>query len=224
MKHVKILGLAAMAVLALTAVAASSASATVLCTNEAAHQNGVLCASPHGQTIKEKTPIIASLKTGTKAKLTATSSKGTSVATVECSTSNVSGTMNPNGAGKINSFTFSNCASSSCPNGVTASTTASTSNEWTATAAWTSGTSGTLTVNNVDGEFICGSIIGNVTCRYTAASASAAAASGTPATVTATNVSLTRTVGAESLCGAKADWSGTYVITTPSSLFITEKD
>jgi hypothetical protein len=58
------------------------------------------------------------------------------------------------------------------------------------------------------------------TCEYEAATATAEVVGGQTAKVVAASVPLAKTAGPESVCGAKADWSGTYEVTTPDSLFI----
>ena len=219
--RLKMIGLAAVAAMALMAFGASSASATIVCSGEG---TGAACAGTHGNIYgsAEKPAVIeASLKAGTSATLTATNSSGGSVSTVTCTTSVVKGTVNgANGAGSINSFTFSNCSSSVCST-VTASTTASSSNLWPAQATTGTAPNGTLTVKNIDGEFICGTFLGDITCRYTAAEAKTTVTGGKPAHVTATNIKLTKTVGPSATCGESADWSGTYVVTKPTSLYLT---
>ncbi|HVD41589.1 MAG TPA: hypothetical protein VNC16_11400 [Solirubrobacterales bacterium] len=214
---IKIIGLAVVAAMALMAFAASSFGNAKVCSGEGATAE---CGGTHGK-VYDGT-ILATLKTGTSATLTTTNSSGGTVNTVTCLTSTVHGTVvGDTGTGTIDEFTFANCSSAACPNGVTASTTASTTNTWPATATKGTAPNGTLSVEKIDGEFICGTIIGNITCRYTATKATTTVTGGTPATVTATNVALTRSSGPEATCGAKADWSGVYTITTPKSLFLT---
>jgi hypothetical protein len=218
MKNLKILGLAAVAAMALAAFAAAPASAAVC--SPSGSVAVAACTGAHGTGYQST--IEASLKPSTSAVLVATSSSGGTVSTVTCTTSVVSGkvTSAEKGTGEITNMTFANCSSTSCPNGVTASTFASTK-AWpvTTTPSGKGDGNGTMTVSGVDGEFICGApLIGNVTCRYSA-TANTQVTGGT--TVTATNVPLTRTAGIESICGAKADWSGTYEVTKPSAVYIT---
>jgi len=210
--RLKIIGLAALA-MALMAFAASSASAKVCATTG----TGEACTT--GKVYSGA--IEATLKTGTSATLTATNSSGSSVSTVTCTSSTVKGTVTGStGAGKISSFTFATCSSAACPNGVTASTTASTTNEWPAQATATGSGNGTLAVEKVEGSFVCGTILGNITCTYKTAKATTTVTGGEPAHVTATSIPLERVSGAEATCGTKADWSGTYVVTNPASLWV----
>lgn len=215
--RLKIIGLAAVAAMALMAFAASSATAKV-CSGEG---TGEACAGSHGKIYTGT--IEASLKSGTSATLTATNSSGSTVSTVACTTSVVKGsvTNGSTGAGNINSFTFANCSSAACPNGVTASTTASSSNLWPALATTGTAPNGTLAVEKVDGSFVCGSVFGQITCRYSTTKATTTVTGGAPAHVTATNIPLGLVSGLAAICGEKADWSGTYVVTKPSSLYLT---
>jgi len=60
-----------------------------------------------------------------------------------------------------------------------------------------------------------------VTCRYKTSNAQITVdGSDTEPKATAKNVLLEKEEGNESVCGSKLDWTGTYNITTPSSLFI----
>ena len=213
----KIIGMAVMAAMALMAFA-SSASATIVCSGEG---TGPVCAGTHGKQYSGK--IHATLKAGTHANLTVTNSSGGSVTTVTCTGSTVEGTVNgATGAGQITTFHFTGCSSPLCPNGVHASTTASAVAPWPAQAT-TSGTgpNGTLHVEKIGGKFICTGSFFNTTCEYASAKATVNVTGGAPATITATSVPLTKTAGAEAVCGVKADWTATYTVGTPSSLYLT---
>jgi hypothetical protein len=211
----KMIGLAAVAAMALLAFA-GNASAKV-CSGAGATE---FCGGSHGF-IYDGT-IHATLKTGTSATLTTTNAEGKTVSTVTCTTSTVHGTITgTTGAGSISNFTFSNCSSATCPNGVTATTTASAGNQWPAQATTGAAPNGTLAVEKVQGQFICGSFLGNITCVYNTAKATTNVVGGEPAHVTAINVPLNLVSGNTTICGTKADWSGTYVITTPKNLYLT---
>jgi hypothetical protein len=99
MKHLKTLGLAAVAAMALTAFAASSASATVL--------------EVGGVDETEKVEIKASLQAGSSTLLSDTSGEAFGVWSNTCTTSTVTGetetglTTKP--TGKLTSLTFSSC-------------------------------------------------------------------------------------------------------------------
>jgi hypothetical protein len=217
--RLKMIGLAAVAAMALMAFAAPGASANAkVCSTEG---KGLACGTGHGN--EYSGAIEASLKTGTSATLTTTNSEGKTVSTVTCTTSVVKGTITSGatGTGHINSFTFAGCSSSTCPNGVTATTTASAGNLWPATATKGTAPNGTLGVEKVQGQFICGSFLGNITCVYNTTKATTTVTGGAPATVTATNVPLNLVSGNTTICGSKADWSGVYTVTTPKNLYLT---
>jgi hypothetical protein len=158
MRYVKMLGLAALAATALVAVMAASASANArVCSTTNGNPVGANCEAGHGKIYNG--PIGVSLTPGTG---------GVDLSgaiTVNCGTSNVSGTFTngATGTGQITSWTFSGCSSilGSC----TASTTASAANPWPVT--WTTdgevgSTRGWLDLSNATGQFTCA----GVTCKY----------------------------------------------------------
>jgi hypothetical protein len=204
-----------LAALAAIGVVVPSASAKV-CSAAGA---GEACGGTHGSVYSGT--MEGSLKSGTSATLTATNAEGKSVSTVTCVSSSVRGSVTGSTAiGSITSVAFANCSSSVCPNGITASTTASLSNPWPASATTGTAPNGTLTVEKLEGEFVCSTIIGSVTCRYSASSASGTVTGGSPATV-GLPVGLAKISGPEAVCGSKADWTGTYTVTTPGSVYLT---
>jgi hypothetical protein len=78
-----------------------------------------------------------------------------------------------------------------------------------------------MTTSNVTMTFTCSYLGLPVTCRYKISKAEATLdGSDTEPKVTAKNVLLEKEEGPESVCGSKLDWTVTYKITTPSSLFI----
>jgi hypothetical protein len=229
MKYVKMFGLAVMAAAALMAFAAGTASAetgAIICST--APGNGEPCKSGHGE--QYDGTIHATLQTGKSATLKATNSSGSVVSTVTCTSSTVHGAVTDpaNGTGHIDAMTFASCTSAACANGVEASSKASATNPWHSTVTTTTkgveNTNGKMHVENVGGKFVCKNAFGfgfNVTCEYEAASAeSDVTGSHTTPIIHAENVPLTRIAGAEFVCGVKGDWSGTYEVTTPSSLII----
>jgi hypothetical protein len=223
MKLVKAFCLAAMAALALTAVIAASASANAkVCSTGAA---GAACKAGHGNVYKG---VVKGSVLSPGAVLTATNSSGTSVATVTCTGSEAEGeiTNGETGTGKITKLTFTSCSSPSCET-VTASSSASAATPWTATAsttiAGTENTNGIMTVSNATGSFICRQFFVPVTCRFTATSAKVHITGSDVsegARMVANNIPLAIEEGPESLCGAKADWTATYKITTPKTVMI----
>jgi hypothetical protein len=221
MKYMKMLGLAAVAALALMAVvgAGTASAAAVVCSTTGETANAT-CTTAGSKQVKNGQAIDATLKPGTVAELTSTFDN------VKCSTSTVAGqvTNGGTGAGDIESMTFSSCTDSfggTC----TADTSASSANKWPATTTAHQNNAetgekhdgnGTMTVTNITGKFSCP--IG--TCRYTASSATTTVTGGEPATVTATKVSLNREEVSSFGCSATATWSGTYTVTTPNSLWL----
>jgi len=220
-----LLALAAMAAMSFVASAASANSTP--CTNDAAHQGETACAGSHGKHLKVGSEIVASLKAGTVAKLTITSTAGASVKSLECTTSTVRGNItSTTGAGTISSLTFSNCSLAGCEDVTAFTPRTGKAFPWAATATTGTAPNGTLAVSNVSGAFTakCPAIfIPHVECEYEAASATVAITGGTPASVVATSVPLTRVfnTSSELICGATANWTATYTVSTPSSLFLT---
>jgi hypothetical protein len=206
MKHLKILGLAAVAALALMAIGAGSASAAKVCSTAG---TGAACTS--GKVLAANTAIDAS----GSAELTSTFDN------VKCTESTVAGkiTNGETGTGDIESMTFTSCTDS-FGSKCTANTNASAANPWSATTTATGGGSGTMTVNNVTGSFTCPVFGVNTTCIYSAASATTTVTGGEPAKVTASKVALTREAGSGGACSEKATWTGTYTVTSPTSLWL----
>jgi hypothetical protein len=220
MKHLKILGLAAVAALALmAAIGASTASANALLCSTTGDSGTIIninCSNTTKGTaqIPNPTTIKASLKPGTVAELTSTFDN------VKCTTSEVSGTASgETGTGNIESMTFSGCTDS-FGGACTADTSASSTNKWPATVTTTTvgvhDGNGLLHVSNITGKFSCP--IG--TCRYTASTATPHVTGGEPAHITATKIVLNREEVSTFGCSATATWSATYVVTTPKSLWV----
>jgi hypothetical protein len=208
MKHLKMLGIAAVAALALMAVVGSATASAKICSSSG---TGTSCGASDGN---EFTGAFSA--TATNATLTS------GFVTVSCTDSVASGNIlnSSTGAGNITGLTFSGC-SNNLGGGCEASTTASSGAPWTAGVAHTTGTNGTLTVSNVQGEFTCTIFGGPVKCIYAATTAKAEVVGGTPATVKATKVALAKQAGSNALCSTEGTWSGTYTVTSPASLFIT---
>jgi hypothetical protein len=210
MRYLKMLGLAALAAMAVTAVmGAGTASAAKVCTTDVAHQGTDLCGT-HGKHAKTNTTITAA---GT-AELTS------GFTTLHCK-SHVTGNIAnaTTGHGTIGVLDFTGCTNQEGK----VCTAATTGRPWTASVAYTSGTNGTMTVSNVAGTFTCPSPFGgNVTCNYAAASASTTVTgSHTTPVVVAKGVKLAKAAGSSFLCSNEAEWHGTYHVSTPSSLAIT---
>jgi hypothetical protein len=203
MKHAKMLGLAAVAALALMAlVGAGTASATIVCS---ASGTGTACAGSHGN--QYTGPISAELTTGKSAQLVS------GFITVTCTESTAGGSVTGStGAGSLTSLTFNSCTS-----GLGACTAKSTGTPWAAQATTGTAPNGTMKVNNVAGEFTCA----GETCKYSAASATTEVKGGAPAEIVATKVPLSKAAGSGPFCSSTATWSGEYKITSPTSLYLT---
>ena len=203
---------------------ASSASAVTVCSYQGSGEECNGLSSKHyagGLEAKAKT-----------ASLTATNGGGTSVRTVTCESKMTGQITNATtGAGVLSGLSFFNCSSTGCEK-VTASSprTGGTALPWSAaiTASGKEDWRGELHVAHPSMKFTATcSVFGfpiTATCEYEATTGTAAINGGSvsslSATIVATNVALSKTAGAESVCGVKGDWSGTYVVWTPASLFI----
>jgi hypothetical protein len=220
MKYHKIMGLVVvLSAMALMAVTASSASAiTKICSTAG---SGTACTSGHGSVYKGK---IAAKNVGNVI-LSVTNSSNSVINTVTSTSSEVEGEVTDGelGVGKITKMTFSGLSSSLCSS-VTATTTASTANPWPSTVATdgaTETTNGIMTTEKVTGSFTCTFLGLPVTCKYfTSKAVTTIDGNDTEPKVTATGVGLEWEEGNQSVCGTHADWTGTYKVTTPSSLFI----
>jgi hypothetical protein len=219
MKHVKILGLMAVAALAVMAfVGVSSASAKACSTTG----SGAACGAGHGNELTTET--LAAASTGTRqVKLTS------GFITVECDSS-LSGKEEHEGKGTLTSLTFTNCVSSlgAC---TSAKANASTTNPYKVSTTGTGEGNGTMTVTgSITGEFTCAGI----TCKYTAGEAGGAngsivvAGSTDPETkneraakATASSIVLNKEEGSSGFCSGTAIWEGPYQVSNPATLWIT---
>ena len=214
---IKIIGLAAVAAMALTSISASSAAAKAC---SATLSSGEACGGTYGFVYTGT--LEASLKAGTSFTFTATNSSGQSISTITCTTSTLKGSVTGStGVGSINAMTLANCSSAMCANAMSFTTTASATNLWPIQVTTGTPPNGTLAIEKFDMEMICGTLLGNITCRYTSAKVMGTVGGGAPAHVTATTVPLATVSGPEAVCGSKADWSATYVVTNPKSLYLT---
>jgi hypothetical protein len=206
MKYVKMLGLAAIAAMAIMAVMGAGTASAKVCSKSGSGHGA--CAAGHGNV------YVGNFTATSAAGTTATLVSG--FVTVHCH-SHVEGTINgTNTTGTVTSLTFSKCETSG-GSACTAASSASAGSPWTASTKTGTAPNGTLTVNNVTGEFTC---LGT-TCKYKATTASAAVTGGETASVKATNVPLEKDTGSGFLCSNTATWSGTYSVSTPDSLYLT---
>jgi hypothetical protein len=193
MKYLKVLGLAAVAAMALMAFGAGTASATKLCTDSA-------CTTVYAAGTEIKSELVA----GTSARLT---SGGSTIAT--CTSSGVSGkTSNKEGAtvsGSISSLTWGGC-----------SQTTHTVSNGSLEIAYTSGSNGTVTGK---GSQVTVQIFG-VSCTYgTGEGTHLGSITGGSAPILKITTTVTKTAGGF-LCPGTAGWDAEYVLTAPHALFV----
>lgn len=213
MKYLKMLGLAAIAAAALTAImGAGTASAYTLCTN------GV---NASGQCVTGTTTHYANgttfIATAKEAVLTVTGS-GRAFAKLDCH-SEVDIDQTSTGSdddvavtGTITWLKFSNCTSTEPDIGTC---TVSEGKNYTGNMVGTSAGNGTLTVTSTTStSVVCA---GFFECTYTTAKngVTLAFTGGKPATWVASEVPLTLAAGGFG-CGTGAKWDATYTQTTPS--------
>jgi hypothetical protein len=223
MKHVKMLGLAAMAAAALMAfVGASTASATVLC------KTSTTTTCPAGWALAKGEKLHAVLEPEKIATLTGERPEHTTEKVITCTSSTVEGEVTNAGSatetakGNITVLTFTGCTSPSTGGG---KCTVTTLKGGTLEAHATSGGNGTLTSSGAEVTTSCESIFGNIHCIFTTNNANIGNINGTPttgktATFKAFEVPLTQ-VSTSVLCPEKAGWDGEYEVTTPDTLSVT---
>lgn len=202
MKHVKMLGLAAVAAAALMAfIGASTASATVLCSTAT---NPCTSKYPAG------TALSFSLKAGTSAKLVQTN--GESLDT--CTGSTVAGKVsNAGGAaatvsGPVETLTWSNC---------TFPTT--TTQKGNLEVHYTSANNGTLTASSEFKVTIQTFFFGSCVYGVTAGTQLGTLAGGKPATFVA-NAVAKKLSGSEAACPETAKWTAEYQSTGATALYV----
>jgi hypothetical protein len=197
MKHLKIFGLAAVAALALIAIAGvGSASATRLCA-----ENATPC--PEAKRWKNGQAFTSSLETG-GAVLDAGFYR------IECTTSSINGEiLNEGGAGAViidlETVSFANCG---CP--VTTLKAGTMSVEHTASTM-----NGKLTTANLEITFNC---MGHCIYGEGALGTLTGGAMGTMDV----NGTMNRVAGAAPGCPATINWKGSYTVTSPEALYVSE--
>jgi hypothetical protein len=219
MQHIKTIALAALATLALAAFAASSASAATICSTAG---TGTACKSGHGNQYSGS--IVAS--NAGNVIFSFTNAEGKVINTVASTSSVIEGkiTNSEEGIGDITKLTFSGVSSGTCSS-VAFTTTASATNPWAISVSADGGTedtNGILTIKGVSISFTCTFLGFPVTCKSSASTSEMTIdGSDTEPKITANNVLLAGEAGNNaSVCGTSVDWSATYKITTPSSLFV----
>jgi hypothetical protein len=202
MKYIKILGLAAVAAMALMAfVGASSASATVLCKVSTSP-------CPTGSMYEPGTVI-----EGVSTNATLTSD----LATVVCTNSETvaktetTGSSTTTVTGTITALTFTGCTAN---NGTVKCTVTVQGLPYHAEVHWGSGVNGTLTVKAHAGGVSPGATVvcaGLISCTFENTLFTLPVNGGNPATIVANAVPLERTAfGGTPLCGTTAAWDATY--------------
>jgi len=210
MKYLKIFGLAAVVAGIAMAFAASSASATALCS-----MNEAKCAAPLGT----GTAVEAKLQTGTKAVLK------TELATVECAKSETKGkTTSGAGAtvtGVIEVLNFEECKTTAGTNCTVGS---ALSLPYNGSIVATEGGNGKLTVTKGTGGGNPGATVtclGVIECTFRTASAVLKVTGGSPALAKAEAINLSERTG--KLCPSlEAKWTATYEVVKPNPLWISE--
>jgi hypothetical protein len=216
MRYMKILGLVTLAVTAMMAVIATSASASArVCSTSG---TGAACeGTSHGKVYTEA--LAASLAAGTNAILTG-------ALTVTCKKSTVGGkiTNGETGTGNIESMTMNEC-SAGILGACTISSNASAANPFPATAT----TDGEKTTNNgsldIDRMTILFTCLGQI-CRYEKAVSNSEVTLDGSDTTTAkltANIKLTLEEKAPELCGqadSTAVWEAFYSVTNPDNIII----
>jgi hypothetical protein len=215
MKYLKILGLAAVAAMALMAVAgAGTASATELCT-----VNTSPC--PAASKYNSGTVIEAS---STNATLTS------SLGNVVCTGSSIKGTTTSSGGSKLSvegtmeSLSFSGCTLTTPFSTTKHNCTVTGINlHYKGVAAKTTQPNGTLTVTSggsgdPGAKVDCGANV--LRCQFTSPSIVLDVTGGSPATVLAKEESLNRTVYEGGLCPSTSTWDATYTVTKPHALYL----
>jgi hypothetical protein len=217
MKHLEMLGLAAVAALALTAALGVGSASAKICSGSGTQ---VACEGSHG---KVYTGVI------TASQATGESELQSSFNNVACP-SHLSGkiTNGETGTGVIESLTFGPACTNNVGQKCTVTTTATAAAPWHAVIVPTAGTTnGTMKVKPFRVTITCEKTVffQHATCIYGAAEVGAGGqivvTGGAPATVLATKVPLIKALGSSEGCSSTATWSGHYTISTPSSLYIT---
>jgi hypothetical protein len=191
MKYVKMLGLLAVAAAALMAFA-GTASATSLTSPTGTSYTSSISAESEGTTTLHNTSIGVS---------------------VSCTESKVAGKVEEHGAGKpaggnVSTLTFTGCGEDSVK----------VVSKGSLQIHHTSGYNGTLTSSNAAITITDAST--NTSCTYTTSGTDLGTVSGgSPATLSIDSVTISRT-GDSIFCGSKGEWTGSYKVTSPSSLFV----
>jgi len=217
MRYMKMLGLAVVAALALTALAGvGSASATTLCKK-------TVSPCPAGETYALGTVI-----EGHTSSVTLETTEGLFNPVITCATSTFSGkttsvTASPTSlTGSIERLTFTGCIDSVAAGFCSTVVANLPLTAHITTAGASSSGNGTLTLTGFEITFLCHAMgtssFGVDHCRYKG-EVVMGLTGGTPASALANNQTLTKS-GGDFGCPNKADWTAKYTITKPSPLFV----
>jgi hypothetical protein len=196
---------------------ASSATASAkVCSTAGA---GTACTSGHGNVYSGTVAAVSS-----KVVFTGTSPDN---ATITCAESTLEMTLNgATGTGSTTRFTLNQCTVPVCAL-LGGSWGASVTTGWGVTATTEAAAENTnglldLTMNGTVFSWSCTSSSGVLwTCQYKGSTPQLGlTGSDTAPQIVVNNVTLSKTIGPETPCGQSLDWSGTYVVKTPSSLFV----
>lgn len=203
----KALGITTLLAIALVAaMGASSASATALCAEPATEEEET-CGTPY-----EANTTFSGEATNT---LFDTSSVDVvcakSVAEGE-TTEAATGEGSPLGA-EVTALSFEGCETTL---GMSCEVT-TTSVPDTASLSWVSGNDGTLSISNVGGTIVCGSL----SCTTSAEKLELDANGGAPASVVANKETMKMSGGF--LCPTSVQWSATFALTAPAMAYVTQE-
>jgi hypothetical protein len=219
-KYVKILGLAAIAAMALTALlGAGSASATVLCKQT---PSGSPAACPTAQTYNAGQVVLGE---ATDPVLT------NGLEDVTCSRSNTEAEIKQTGSatttvvGTVKALTFSECET------VNTHTPCNVSVEnlpYLAEVHWSSGTHDGTFTGKSDGNGNPGAkvtCLGVIVCKFSTPEAVLAVNGGNPASLVANEVELGPNGGfLGALCPEEAFWDATYTATNPTAIWVAKEE
>jgi hypothetical protein len=217
MKQLKIIGLAVVAAMALTAFvgAGTASAATQIC-----KVNTETPACSEANQYPSGTALKAGLKAGTSAKLT---TAGALInPTITCTVSSVAGKTTANSGtplpGEVTAMSFSGCTNSFNGKKCTPKTLNLPYPASVTTAASGIMGNGEMNVEDPSGagvEMACEEL---PTCTYTTTAITLDVIGGTPAEVIANEEKLNKLSGIS--CPTEAKWTATYTVSEPSTLFV----
>jgi hypothetical protein len=220
MRKLMKLGVSAVALVALAvaAIGAGSASATVLCRSAPSTHvcpAADLLAGPGRSTTVTATSSSAVLRT----------SGGLINPVVTCTSSTATITAGPGGGaglalpGRLTGLTFTRCTSTN-PTGCSASAIV-TGLPTSGSLSWTTNWDGTITITAPDVEIDCPFLGTTVRCHYGGNAVTGTVRGGNPATVTFNGVRVNSTSG--SPCPPTTSWTATYTVTSPNPMYVEDQ-